>query len=353
MSNARRISVLVLMTAALCAAVVFPTRADEDPGVLERQRALFIAAYESAERGDWSHVGQLDRDERALLERYLLWPDLRAAYLRATIRRADTGEVETFLDRYGVLKPARELRYRLALEHVRRGNLPAYLDIYKSFYQGLDNPKLDCLALRAEIAAGQGARVVLRAKDLWLVGRSQVDDCDPVFDFLKKSGRLSAADYRKRYALAIDAREFSLARWLGKSIDEAHVDNARLWLDAQSDPERFLRARISARAGHDVREQLAYATERLTYRDPELARTLWTAAGKRYAFTGEQQLATDRHIALWTARDNLPGAYALLKALPPAVPSMPSIDATSTIEPRSPSRGSWSSIRRTAARATR
>lgn len=318
MSNAHRISVFLLLTAALCAAVVFPSHADEDDRILERQRALFVAALESAERGDWSYVETLDRDERRLLQRYLLWPDLRAAYLRATIRRADTGAVDAFLDRFGALKPARELRYRLALEHVRRGDLQAYLDIYKSYYQGLDNPKLDCLALRAEIAAGQGARVVLRAKDLWLVGRSQVDECDPVFDFLNKSGRLSATDYRKRYALAIDAREFSLARWLGKSIDEAHVDNARLWLDAQSDPERFLRARISARPGYDVRKQLAYAAERLTYRDPELARTLWSAVRTRYSFSDEQNLATDRHIALWTARDNLPGAYALLRSLPAA-----------------------------------
>lgn len=300
------------------AAVNYPAYADNEKQTLERQRALFVPAYESAERGEWSFVETLDRDDRKLLEHYLLWPDLRAAYFRATIRRADLGEIEKFLDRHGSLKPARELRYRLALEHVRRGNLRAYLGIYESFYQGLNDATLDCLALRAEIDGGDGARVVVRAKELWLVGKSQVDECDPVFAFLKDSGRLSAEDYRRRYALAIDAREFSLARWLGRSIDDAHVDEARVWLEAQANPEQFLRTRIHTPSAADVREQLAYATERLTYRDPELARTLWSAVSKRYAFTEEQALASERHIALWTARDSLPGAYALLAALPAA-----------------------------------
>ncbi len=316
MSNAHRISGLLLLTAALAAAVLFPAYAADDARILERQRALFVPAFDSAERGDWSTVEKLDRGDRELLEQYLLWPDLRAAYFRATLRRANLRDVEKFLDRHGSLKPARELRYRVALEYVRRGDLPAYLRLYKSYYQGLDNAKLDCLALRAEIAAGQGARAVIRAKDLWLVGKSQVDECDPVFEFLKDSGRLSALDYRKRYALAIDAREFSLARWLGKSIDDAHVEEARLWLAAQANPEKFLRDRISTPAGSDVRGQLAYAAERLTYRDPELALALWSAVRERYPFSGEQQLSTERHIALWTARDRLPGGYALLAALP-------------------------------------
>lgn len=318
MRIAHRISGVLLLTLALSAPVPGPASGVGGDQELERQRALFVDAYEGAERGDWSFVDALDRRDRERLESYLLWPDLRAAYFRATIREADTREIDRFLDRHGSLKPARELRYRLALEHVRRGDLPAFLDIYRSFYQGLDDAKLDCLALRAEIAAGRGARVVIRAKDLWLVGRSQVRECDPVFAFLNESGRLSDLDYRKRYALAIEAREFSLARWLGKSIDDAHVDNARLWLAAQSDPEQFLRSRISKRANRDVRGQLAYAAERLTYRDPELAHVLWSAVRKHYPFAEEQRLATERHIALWTARDNLAGAYALLESLPAA-----------------------------------
>ena len=61
-----------------------------------------------------------------------------------------------------------------------------------------------------------------------------------------------------------------------------------------------------------------YATERLTYRDPEAALRAWDAVENHYGFSTEQKLRTRRHIALWTARDNLPDGYRLLTALPKA-----------------------------------
>ncbi|MBT8098116.1 MAG: transglycosylase SLT domain-containing protein [Gammaproteobacteria bacterium] len=301
------------MTAALSAAVSFPVAASES---LERQRALFVAALKTAETGDWSTVDNLAVADRALLENYELWPDLRAAYFRATIRQTDSRTIERFLERHGALKPARELRYRLAMEYVRRGDLDSYLDIYRSYYQGLGSAKLDCLAFQAEIANGRGARIIIRAKERWLVGQSQVDECDPVFEFLQQSNRLTQDDYRTRYALAIEAREFSLARWLGKSINEDAVAQARNWMAAQSNPESFLRSYASGSGSDMIRSQLAYAAERLTYRDPQLALELWNDAAARQDFTAEQSQSVLRHIALWTARDNLPGAHELLVQLP-------------------------------------
>ncbi len=304
----------LILTAALCAAVVYPTSAAD----IERQRALFQTVYETAERGDWSAFDALSEADRQALKGYVLWPDLRAAYLRATISSADHVEIEAFLDRFGVLKPARELRYRYALDLAAKGEFARYHDIYRTFYQGLEIATLDCLALQAEIAVGAGLRVVNRAKALWRVGRSQVDECDPVFEFMKANGHLDARDYVERYDLAIDAREFALARWLGRSIDEAHVENARLWLAVQANPERFLRSHASRANSPAARERLVYAIERITYADPDLADEQWTSLVRRHRFTEEQKATTARHIALWTARDNLDNAYARLTRLPTA-----------------------------------
>ena len=66
--------------------------------------------------------------------------------------------------------------------------------------------------------------MLVRARELWLVGTSQVEECDPVFEHLSQSEALTMRDYRLRYELAIEEREFSLARWLAKSIDAIHVD---------------------------------------------------------------------------------------------------------------------------------
>lgn len=283
---------------------------------LVTQRELFRQAYTGAERGSWDAVDALDTQERAQLQAYLLWPDLRAAWLRATINKADRDSVETFLDRYGTLKPARELRYHYALHLAESGELDAFLRIYRTFYQGLGIARLDCLALQAEIEAGDGDRIVHRGRDLWLTGHSQADECDPVFAWMREHDQLTRDDYRARYALAVEAREFTRARWLAKSLDPALLEQADEWVQAQSRPEQFVDAHGRRADDEAVREQLAYAIERITYRDPERALELWTQLEERHTFESRIRHAIRRHIALWTARDNLPGAYELLTSLP-------------------------------------
>ena len=284
---------------------------------LDVQRELFRAAYAEAERGRWQAVDALSEEDRERLQAYVLWPDLRAAWFRATIRKADPDTIEAFLERYGTLKPARELRYRYALHLAESGLLDRYLRIYRSYYQGLGLARLDCIALHAEIEAGDGDRIAQRGRDLWLTGYSQADECDPVFDWMRDADLLTEDDYRARFALAVDAREFTRARWLARSLDDTLLEQANHWLRAQADPQGFV-ATHDQRSDSDVsRRQLAYAIERMTYRNPETALRLWQRVEGVYPFSAETRHATQRHIALWTARDNLPGAYELLTSLPP------------------------------------
>lgn len=285
---------------------------------IDAQRSLFKRTHAAAERGDWSPVEALDSAELALLKAYPLWPDLQAAYLRATLRSADHDEIEAFLEQYSTLKPARDLRYRYTLHLGATGDLDSFFEIYQQYYQGFEIAALDCIALRAEIAGGREKRVVNRAKSLWLVGKSQAEECDPVFDYLKAENLLAPGDYLQRFSLAIDAREFSLARWLGRSIDQAHVDIATQWQSAQKNPEDFARKHLDWTSDQNTLQQLVYAIERLTYRDPDIAHDLWSRLKKVHGFSVEQELVTDRHIALWTARDRLPDAYLRLTQLPVA-----------------------------------
>jgi soluble lytic murein transglycosylase len=150
---------------------------------------------------------------------------------------------------------------------------------------------------------------------MWLVGASQAEECDAVFDFLESQNLISHSDYLKRFNLAVEAKEFALARWLGRSIDQAHVDIAGQWLSAQSDAEKFARKHLNWQSDQVTRQQLAYAVERITYRDPDLAHALWLQLNKLHGFSAEQELLTERHIALWTARDHLPDAYLRLLKL--------------------------------------
>ena len=308
----RRIFGVVLAAAALL--VTLPAQATE----IEQQRALFQSVYETVERGDWSPVDGLSLPERELLAAYVLWPDLRAAWLRANLKKIKPAEIDAFLDEYGTLRPARDLRYRKALALAKKGDLAGYQNIYEQFYQGQGVSRLDCLSLQAEIEADPQQQVNQRILDLWMIGTSQVKECDPVFEFLYENRLIGPAEYRERFELAIEAREFQLARWLAKKIDRQHVDTATFWMRAQSSPDGFLVRHDPAADNETYRRQLVYATERLTYRDPETALRLWNTVEVQYGFSEEQKLHTRRHIALWTARDNLPDGYQLLANLPEA-----------------------------------
>ena len=302
----------VVLGAALLAATTIHA------AVIGQQRELFKSVYEAVELGDWSPVDGLPASDRQLLQQYVLWPDLRATWLRANLGTAPAAEIEAFLKQHGTLRPVRELRYRQAMYFASKGDLGSYQKIYEQFYQGKGIARLDCLSLQAEIAAGRFKRVNQRAIDLWLVGTSQVDECDPVFAFLTDENHIGLPDYIKRFELAVSEREFTMARWLGKSIDQRHIDIASQWLRVSKDPESFVRNEKKWINDAATREQLIYAIERVTYADPVLALELWNGISRGGRFAAEDEFRTERHIALWTARDNLPGAYQLLQSLPDA-----------------------------------
>ena len=284
---------------------------------IDTQRELFRSVYESVERGQWGAVDALGGENQRLLKHYVLWPDLRAAWFRANVSTADHDAIESFLDQYGTLKPARELRYRYALHLAKTGDREDFMTIYKAYYQGLEIAKLDCIALHAELEAGREQRIVNRSRELWLTGRSQAEECDPVFTHLRAANLITDADYRARYSLAIEEREFARARWLARSLDDATLlQEAELWLKARSDPQGFVTRHAKQATTGLKRQQLAYAIERITFNDPQRALELWQQIEDVYLSSPRLRHATVRHIGLWTARDKLPGAYELLTSLP-------------------------------------
>ncbi len=297
-----------------CLAVASLIAADGAAATVEAQRTAFRAAYAAAELGNWEPA---TRDAK-LLKSYVLWPDLRAAYLRTRLGKdgnRDERAIRAFLDQYGSLKPARELRYRYALELGRQRRDEDFLALYREFYADLGEASLDCLAVHANIRLGRVDDVADRAERLWLVGRSQVDQCDPVFAYLRRIGGLTTALHQERYALAVEQQQFMLARYLARSIDEAHLDAANRWLRAQGNPQEFLRQADVRSADSVYHEQLAYAARRLAFTDPEQALEHWSRLGRSIRFGDAMDHGVRRHAALWAARLNLPKARVWLDRL--------------------------------------
>jgi soluble lytic murein transglycosylase len=134
-----------------------------------------------------------------------------------------------------------------------------------------------------------------------------------VFDYLRGAGLLDEQLYRQRFELAVAERQFSLARYLARSLDEQYLDEANAWIAAQTTPDEFLR---SVDINGADRRQLMYAIEQLTYSDAELASAHWRRLRAKMRLSSLQAAGISRHIALWLARQHRPQAFDSLRALP-------------------------------------
>lgn len=302
-----RIIATALAAAGLCSA----TTAAES---LDEQRAAFRGAYARAELGDRDAL----LESRELLASYVLWPDLEAAFLRAQLATADHALVRHFLEQHETLKPARELRYRFALHLGKARQFDEFRPLYDAHYRDLGVARLDCLDMQADIAAGRLDGLIERARGLWLVGHSQVGECDPVFAHLRKTRELDAKLYRERFDLAVAARSLSLARYLARSLPPKYRDQAARWTAAYGVPQRFIAGRDRSEDTDLYRRQLIAAIEMLAYDDPLAANEAWVDLAGDYRFDDAQRAQVERHLALWMARNHLDTADAALANLPDA-----------------------------------
>jgi len=293
--------------------VAAPSAADAATASLVEQRAAFREAYAEAERGSWERAENLAEQ----LAEYPLWPDLRAAYLRAALAAGDDEGILEFVEAYPALRVARDLRYRLALRLGQDQRFPEFLTLYDRHYRDLQETRLDCLALQAAIASGDLASAQSRGADFWLSGHSQPEECDPVFAALRRTGILGPPLYRQRYALAVEAREFGLARYLARSVDEALLAEANRWLRAHGVPAAFIDEADSTIDEPSYRDQLSYATIRLAMSDPDEAALRLERLEDQFEFDKAQRGVMRREIALWSARLGRPAARDRLGTLPP------------------------------------
>lgn len=291
--------------------VVFSAACAQADSGLEEQREAFRTAWAAVERGDWEPAAE----RRSLLEDYVLWPDLKAAWLQATLATADAADVRRFLDEYGDLRPARALRYRYALHLAADGQWPEFLALYERHYRNRRVARLDCLAAQAGILSGRADEVVPLAESLWLVGHSQVDECDPVFDYLRGAGLQDGELTEQRFELAVAARQFPLARYLARSLEDAWLARANRWIEAGRDPLAFVEADAACDGSAEHRDQLLYALQRLADRDARLAQERWEHARDKHRFPREQAAKITRYLALSAGQQHLPEAFELLAAL--------------------------------------
>ncbi len=157
------------------------------------------------------------------LKDYLLYPYLQYEDLRFHRGRVDDQEMVAFLDGHGDWAFTEGLRTAWLKSLGKRKHWDSLL----KYAPGSGDTEVRCYLAHARLLRGQTEGLLTVAQQLWTVGKSQPDACDPVFKWLRKQGGITPGLAWERIRLAMEAREPRLALYLARFLPAGE----RAWVD--------------------------------------------------------------------------------------------------------------------------
>lgn len=284
-----------------------PAHAAEDE--TDRRRALFQEAYEAGLEGNTARFEARARQ----LRDYVLYPYLEYARLKGRIRQAKAAEVADFLSRHEGEPLEWRLREAWLRELARRGDWRTYLE----FHHPTSDVTLRCHHGVARLRTGRTDGLEDEVLALWLSGRSVVEACDPLFEWLYRTNRIDQETRFRRVALAMEAGNLGLAAWLARDLEGKHRVWYRRWRDMTARPEATLKAAARWEAT-DTSRRIARHGLMLLARGDDGGRAwaAWEQLDGVLAFDAQERGAIIRHLALDAATDYRADAAQRLAMVP-------------------------------------
>jgi len=291
-----------------------PQAADGDPA----HRAAYGTALAHLHAGRTAEYARL----RTQLADYVLRPYLDYHDLLRRLDAVGEPEMLAFRQQHGDLPVTRNLFHRWLKRQAERGQW----DPLVRNPPETSDPELQCLYLRARLAAGETSAALAAATPLWTVGRSQPNACDPLFDAWIAAGYLTQDLAWTRLQLAIADNQTGLARYLLRFFDGDAKTWAQAFYDVHVNPAAVLdRERFRADTVQS-RDALTQGLRRLAGTSTTQAETAWTDYRQSHAFTPEQASAITEALLLaharqgrftedWPAEFSLPAPEALQQAV--------------------------------------
>lgn len=285
LSGIRGLTGAILFCAAFHTAHLIAAPEKEPP---TEQQLLFWEAKQALQQGNDARFGRYV----AQLHDYPLYPYLIYWRLQRRLSHELPLTIEAYLNQYGDLPIASQLRdnwlYKLAKQ--RRW------EDYLRFYQPTDNDVLRCYFHYAQYKTGDVKAAWAGAKSLWLVGYSQDDACNPLFNAWQKAGGITNKLLLKRIELVMLNRDAALANHLARPLHPAQLHALTLWQLAYDNPSLLFSKTL--REDNEFNRTIIFRT--LQYRakrSPRSTMAQWKKLESKYAFTPDQHTAITRAIA--------------------------------------------------------
>jgi soluble lytic murein transglycosylase len=179
----------------------------------------FRKAWDAARTGDHASFNQI----RSTLQDYVLFPYLQYEDYRSRRASVPTKEMSGFLGNHEGWAFTPGLRRAWLKSLAKRGR---WVDLV-AHSEGVSDTVLRCQRVRGQIILKQTDGVLSEAQKLWTVGKSQPDECDPVFAWLAKNDGITESLAWERIRLAMIADNSGMVAYLARFVPARQ----RQWLD--------------------------------------------------------------------------------------------------------------------------
>ncbi len=187
--------------------------------VTDSELEQFKTAWNAARQGDHKTFRQIKQN----LQGYMLYPYLQYEDYRNRRASVAADEMAGFLRSHEDWAFTAGLRRAWLKALAKKGR---WADLV-AHSKGVSDTVLRCQRGRGQIILHQIDGLLAEAQSLWTVGKSQPQECDPLFAWLVRNNGIPASLAWQRVGLAIESGNPRLARYLARYIPR----NERHWLE--------------------------------------------------------------------------------------------------------------------------
>lgn len=259
-------------------------------GDLSKARKDYDAAVRAIDKGQWATYSKL----RPSLDGYPLAIYLDYQQLARQVRSVSAADAQAFMDR-SENSPLTNRFLSLYLHEA--GKQRRWDDFLELMPDEPNSVVLQCYFYRARLATGDSTAAYGGARKLWVHGKSQPRQCDPLFKAWMKAGQLTDAIVWERLVNAFDERQGSLMRYIARQGSSALAPWSDRLLAVYQKPES-LRAQVLPPDQPYSADIASHGLAYLARYSPEKAQQYWRLYKQELTFTQEHARAIESAIAL-------------------------------------------------------
>lgn len=276
---------------------------------IEQQRQTYLQAERALKSGNVTSF----QEKLQQLNEYPLLPYLKYEKLKREMDLSQSEKINNFVQSYADTPPSDWMQRRW-LNYLAKNQR---WDDFLRAYDGSNEHSLECHHRTALLALGYPNAAFQGIEQLWVVGHSQPEECDEIFEAWIQSTQFEHALVWDRLFLVVSNGRTALASYLKQFLPEDEQPRVGTLVQAHRYPEGLLKHPSQLNFEDTIDSRIyAYAVTRLARHAPELAATYWQQETQNLRLNAPDRYQVLRYLALKFAYRDLEGASERLSSIP-------------------------------------